>query len=136
MPESKVERSEAAHGEAHDMRPVDRKMIEHGLNVARGKGLRIGRGALGHVRWRITSGVERNAAIAPAEVPQLRFPTSEIACEFVHEDHWPARSGFFVVKPDPVLCDGVGHAAVAEIQARVARPSTVRCTLSRVNGIL
>src|SRR6266849_2536281 len=99
MPESKVKHSEAAHGQAHDMPLVDRKVIEHGLNVVGGKGLRIGGGALRHVRWRITSGVERNAAIAPAEVPQLRFPTSEIACEFVHEDHRPARSGFFAVEP-------------------------------------
>src|SRR6266852_5187106 len=100
MPESKVEHGKAAHGQAHDMPPVDREVIEHGFNVVGGKGLRIGGGALRHIRWRITSGVKHNAAIAPAEVPQLRFPTSEIACEFVHDDHRPADSGLLTVELD------------------------------------
>src|SRR6266851_1458193 len=109
MPESKVERSEAAHGQAHDMSPVDREVIEHGPNVVGGEGLRIRGGALRHIRWRITSGVKHNAAIAPSEVPQLRFPTSEIAREFVHEDHRPARSGFLAIEADPVLRDRIRH---------------------------
>src|SRR5579863_3317182 len=114
MPESKVERGETAHRQAHDVRPVDRKVIEHGFNVVGGKGLRIGAGAFRHVRWRITPGVEHDAAIAPAEVAQLRFPTSEIACEFVHEDQRRARSGFFAVQPDPVLCDRVRHVCLSQ----------------------
>src|SRR5690348_9593255 len=92
------------------MPPINRQLIEHGSDVVGGEGLRIGGWAFRYVRWRITPGVERNAPISPPEVPQLLFPTSEVAREFVHEDQRPARSGFFVVEPDPILCDGVRHA--------------------------
>src|ERR1700726_5027286 len=92
------------------MPPINRQVIEHGSDVAGGKELRIGGWALRYVRRRIAPGVEHNAPISPPEVPQLRFPTSEVACEFVHEDQRPARSGFLVVEPDPVFCNGVRHA--------------------------
>src|SRR5579863_5016558 len=89
---------------------INRQVIEHGSDVVGGKDLRIGGGALRYLRRRITPGVERNTPISPSEVPKLRFPTSEVAREFVHKDQRPARSGFFVIEADAVLCDGVRHA--------------------------
>src|SRR5580765_643242 len=92
------------------MPSINCQVIEHGSDVVGGKGLRISGWALRYVRWRITPCIEHSASISPSEVPQLRFPTSEVTCEFVHEDQRPARSGFFVVEPDPVFCDGMRHA--------------------------
>src|SRR6516162_3620037 len=109
MPESEVERGKAPHRQADDMRLVDSEVIQHGFNVVSGKGLRIRSGTLWYVRWRITSCVERNRAISPAKMSQLRFPASEIASEFVHEDNRHASSDFLVEEPDPVACDRVRH---------------------------
>src|SRR5215472_14417811 len=97
---SEVEGGESAHGEAGDVRLVDAQVIEHCLDVVGGQGLRIRRGALGHIRWRITASVERNGTVAPAKVSQLQLPTSKVACEFVYEDQRRARSGLFVEEAD------------------------------------
>src|SRR5712691_930182 len=105
------------------MAPINRQMIEHSSDVVGGKGLRIGGWALRYVRWRIAPRVECNAPISPPEVPQLRFPTSNVACEFVHEDQRPARPGFFVVEPDPVLCNGVRHACHLSLNSGIRFPS-------------
>jgi hypothetical protein len=42
-------------------------------------------------------------------VSQLRFPASEIASEFVHEDDRRASSDFLVEEPDPVVGERVRH---------------------------
>src|ERR1700746_4062160 len=98
------------------MRLLDSQVIEHGLDVVRGKGLRIGSGAPRHVRWRITAGVKYNAPILPSEAPQLRLPASEIAGEFVYEDHRPSRSAFFIEEADTIRCNRVRHIGKRELR--------------------
>ena len=104
-----MERGDASHGETHDMRLLDLQVIEDGLDVVRCERLRIGSRALRHVRGRIASGVEGDATIEPGEAPQLGLPTSQVAREFVHEDHRPACSGFLIVEADAVGCGRAGH---------------------------
>src|SRR3974390_401794 len=109
MPESKVESGETAHGKAGDVRLVYPEVIEHSLDFVRSEHLRIGRGALGYARWRIAPRIKRHGAIALAEVPQLRLPTSQVSREFMHEDERPACSGLFAEEADTVGSGGVRH---------------------------
>ena len=44
-----MQRGEAAHRQAHDMRLLFADRIEHGEDVIGGAGLRIGRHMLGHI---------------------------------------------------------------------------------------
>src|SRR2546426_1005041 len=89
------------------MRPVNRQVIQHDLDVVGRMDLRIGSQVLRHVRWRITSSVECNTTISLAEVPHLRLPTPKTARKFVHEHKSLTLSGFLIVESNPVLCGRV-----------------------------
>src|SRR5215472_5255196 len=106
VPESKVECGEGTHRQADDMPLVDPQVIQRGLDVVRSKGLRIGSGTLRNVRRGVTSSVECNRAISPAEVPQLRFPASKTPAKLMHKNRGPPLSLSLKEEPDPVFWNG------------------------------
>src|SRR5262249_6444283 len=105
MAKTEMKRSKATHRKADDVRALDAQMIEQRSDVVAGASLGIGDLACGHIRRRITSGVECDTAIAPAEMSHLRLPAAMIPGEFVHKDQWRARTGLLIVKANSV----VGH---------------------------
>ena len=109
MAEAIVQRGEPAHRQSDNMRLVDLQMIQHRPDVVRRSCLRILRHILGHIGWWIATRIVGNGTITLAEMPHLRLPASIIAGVFVHEDNWPARAGFFVVKAHSVISHCVRH---------------------------
>src|SRR6476620_7801338 len=107
MPEAEMQRGKAAHGQSHDMRALNPEMIENRADVVRGAALRIVGLVLRHVGGRITTRVERNAAIALAEMPHLRLPAAGIAGELMHEDQRLSGTCLLVVQADSVISRGV-----------------------------
>lgn len=109
MAQAEVQRGEASHGQAHDMRALDGQMIEHVQNVARRDGLRIVLEIVGHVGRRIAARTEDDAAVAAAEMPHLGFPAARVAAKLMDEDDRRALAGLFMEEPDAVLRSQIGH---------------------------
>src|SRR6185312_6436160 len=74
-----VERGEAAHRQADDMRLVDLQMIEDVDRIVDCAPLRVFLHAVGNLRWRIAAGVERDAPITAREVANLELPGAIVA---------------------------------------------------------
>ena len=100
--QAEMNRRVAAHRAADDVRFSDFQMAHDRRNVVGGDRLRILRYRFRHVGRRIAARIEGDAAIAPAEVTDLRFPGMQIVGEFVHEDNRRAATGFFVIELDSV----------------------------------
>src|SRR5438034_343074 len=96
-------------GTANDVRALEAQMIEHRSDVGGGAPLGIGDLACRHIRRRITSGVECDAAVAPAEMSHLPLPAAMIPGEFVHEDQRRAGTGLLIVKANSVVGHGKWH---------------------------
>src|SRR5581483_1648134 len=111
MPQTEMQRREAAHRQAHDMRLSLADMIEQAEDIVGGAGLRIGRDVLGHVGRRETPRVEGNRAVTLAEMSQLRLKTPDVAGELVHEDHGPAAAGLLEIQAYAVICGRMRHQA-------------------------
>src|SRR5882672_1604248 len=109
MAKAEMKRGEPAHRKPDDVRALDAQMIGYRSDIVGGTCLGIGYVAFGHIRRRITSGIECNAAIAPAEMPDLRLPTALVPGEFVHEDQRRAGTGLLIVKTNSVLGDCEWH---------------------------
>src|SRR5579871_6100593 len=103
MADAEMQRRKAAHREPDDMRFPLANMVEHGEDIVGRACLRIGGDAFRHVRRRKAPRVIRNGAIALAEMPHLRLVATQVAREFVHEDHRMARSGFLEIEADAVI---------------------------------
>jgi hypothetical protein len=107
--QAEMQRREAAHREADDMRPGDGEPIQHRADVVAravlGISLRLGR----HIRGRIAAGVEGDAAVEPREMAQLRLPAPMIAGEFVDKNDQPAGAGLFVIQTDAVVRGRIRH---------------------------
>src|SRR5579871_6436885 len=91
------------------MRSLDLQMIENGFDVPGGTQLRIGDRVLRYVRWWITSGIECDAIVPPAEVTQLWFPASIIPCKLMYENRRPAGPCFIVKESDAIVCECITH---------------------------
>ena len=109
MGESEMQRRESAHGQADDMGLVDLQAVEHGADVVAGARLGIAIDALRHVGRRKAAGIVGDAAIAPPEVPELGFPRSAVACEFMHEHDRDAGADLLVEELHAVVGGDVGH---------------------------
>ena len=81
-----MQRGEAAHRQADDVRLVDLQRVEHGANIIARAVLRVALDIVGHVRGRIAAGIESYAAVSAAEISDLSFIGAVVAGEFVHED--------------------------------------------------
>src|SRR6185312_3220777 len=103
MAQTEMQRGEAAHRQAHDMRALDAQMVEHRRDVIGGARLRIGAGTLRHLGGRVAAGVEGDAAIALAEMTELRLPAPEIAGELMNKDDRRPCAGLLVVEADSVV---------------------------------
>src|SRR5436309_14637028 len=121
-----MKRGEAAHRKANDVRALEAQMIEHRSDVGGGAPLGIGDLACRHLRRRITSGVECDAAVAPAEMSHLRLPAAMIPGEFVHEDQRSAGTGLLIVKgiPSSVMASGMAESPRSLGPANRAVPSS------------
>src|SRR5690348_6128618 len=125
-----MECGETAHRKAHDVSAIDAEAIDHHSDVLGRALLRIGGKGFRNVRGRITAGIKRNAAIAPAKVAQLHFPAAEVAGELVQEDYRPARSYLFIEKRDPILCGRVSHAVTSMCRSQIYGNVEVRAITS------
>ncbi len=95
--------AESAHRQPDDVSLVDPEPVQHRDRVVGGDGLRIGVEALRHVGRRIAAGRIGDAAVAPAEILQLRLPGRVVAAEFVDEQDRGAFARFLDVELDAVL---------------------------------
>src|SRR5262245_56789307 len=109
-----MERGEAAHRESNDMRAADAEMIEDRTDIVDRAVLRIGGSILWDVGRRKSPRVVYNTAIAPAEMPDLRFPAAMIAGELMHEDQRRSRARFLIVEADFVVGLSVRHANASD----------------------
>ena len=91
------------------MRLGDRQTVEHGTDVVAGALLRIAGTILGHVRWRVAARIERDAAIAPREVTDLRLEAPVIVGELVDKDDRRARPGLLIIQAHTVIGGDMGH---------------------------
>ena len=84
-------------------------MIQHreriGIEVLVGIDVGAGR----YIGRRITARGIGDAAVAAREVAHLRFPIGVVGRELMQEDDRGSASRLFVVKPDVILGDGIGH---------------------------
>jgi hypothetical protein len=104
-----MQRREATHRQAYDMRLSLPKMVEDGADVVGGARLRVSGDFLRHVGGRIAPCIEGDAAVTLAEVAHLRLPAAVVARELVHEDHGASGAGLLVVQPHAVIGGGQGH---------------------------
>src|SRR5437870_10987682 len=100
---AEMKRSESAHRKANNVRALEAQMIEHRSDVVGRASLGIGSLACRHLRRRITSGIECDRAIAPAEMAHLCLPATMIPGKFVHEDQRRAGTGLFIIKANSVI---------------------------------
>src|SRR6266567_4380646 len=112
--EAEMQRRKTAHGQADHMRLVDLERIDDRLDVITCALLRVSFAVVRHVGGRIAAGIERDAAIAAAEIAHLRFPGPAVACEFVDEDDRDARSDLLVKELHAVVGGEMGHAGAPQ----------------------
>src|SRR5260370_7817666 len=96
----------------------DAQMVETRRDVVGGARLRVGGRALRHVRGRIPPRVEGDAAVALAEMPQLRLPAAGIAGEFMDEDHRNPCPRLLVMEANSVIRSGLRHAFLRLLRYR------------------
>ena len=99
---AEMQRREAAHRKAHDMRVVDTEMIEHRQRVVTRDILRIAGFFLRDVGARIPACRIDDATTPPAEMADLWFPRPPVAGEFVDEQDRRPVAGFLVIELHPV----------------------------------
>src|SRR5207247_5155033 len=85
--ETRVQRREAAHREARDMRAIDLEMVEYRDDVVARARLGVLALVLGRVGERIAAGVIRDAAVAAGEKPYQRLPAAVVPRALVHVAH-------------------------------------------------
>ena len=104
-----MQRGEAAHGQAYDMRRVQAQMLEHVAGIVHGAHLAVAVGALGHVRGRIAARVKHDAAIVAREILDLLLPGAQIVSEFMDEKDRRAGASFFVIELYTVVRNRMRH---------------------------
>lgn len=100
---------EGTHRDPGHMGPGRPDGVEDRQDVVGGTGLRVGGDGFRHVRGRVASGIERDRAVPPAEMAQLRFVAAVIPGEFVHEDQRRPGAALFVMQSDTVIRGGARH---------------------------
>src|SRR5260370_41635707 len=111
----------------------DAQMVETRRDVGGGARLRVGGRARRQVRGRIPPRVEGDAAVALAEMPQLRLPAAGIAGEFMDEDHRNPCPRLLVMEANSVIRSGLRHAFLRLLRYR--RPA-MAATVSRQSSAL
>src|SRR6218665_564611 len=99
MAQTEVQRREAAHRQAHDVRALQFQCIHHRSDVVGRGRLRIALHILRHVR----------RPIAARAVTHLWLPTAVVTAELVHEHDRRAIAGALVVEANAVAGTGVAH---------------------------
>src|SRR5262249_11383259 len=107
--EAEMQRRKAAHRQADDMRLVDAEAVEHRKDVVAGAVLRIALRLRRHVGGRVTAGVVGNAAVAPAEMAQLRLPRAVVAGELMYEHDRRTRTDLLVKEFHAIVGGKVRH---------------------------
>ncbi|MHC2734447.1 hypothetical protein ACVMFA_000208 [Bradyrhizobium liaoningense] len=88
------------------MRLLDLECVEHRDRIVSSNRLRIGFQAVRHVRRRIAARGVADAAMAPAEITQLRLPALVIAAELVDEEDRRSLARFLHVQLHAIFrCD-------------------------------
>src|SRR6218665_2064325 len=109
MAQTEVQRREAAHRQAHDVRALQFQCIHHRSDVVGRGRLRIALHILRHVRRPIAARAESHALVAAREVTHLWLPTAVVTAELVHEHDRRALAGALVVEANAVAGTGVAH---------------------------
>jgi len=125
-----VQRREAAHRQPNDVRFANSEMIENRSDVIGSAVLRIRIWVFGYIGGRITPRVERNAAVAPAEMAHLRLPTAMIPGKFMHEDQRRSGTRFLVVEAHSVFGLSVRHAPQTNETLRLPLGDATRLRLA------
>ena len=73
-----MQRCEAAHRAADDVRLANLEMAQDAGDIVRRDRLRVLRAGFRHLRGRVAARVVRDAAVAAAEVTDLRLPATRI----------------------------------------------------------
>ena len=107
--DAEVHRGKATHRQADDVRFGDFQVVKNVLGVIDGAALAVFFQVVRYLRWRITARAERDAAIAPAEVANLRFPGAMVAGKLVDEDDGDTAPRFLEVQLYAIGCSHVRH---------------------------
>src|SRR5215471_6393647 len=98
MIERNLQRGIAPHGQADEVRAVDLQVIEHGDRVSHDVHVGVSRWVARHVGRSVAARRVGDAAIAPAELAQLRFPAAMVAGELVYEQNRRALTDLLVIE--------------------------------------
>src|SRR6218665_37648 len=109
MAQTEVQRREAAHRQAHDVRALQFQCIHHRSDVVGRGRLRIALHILRHVRRPIAARAESHALVAARGGTHLGLPTGVVTAELVHEHDRRAIAGALVVEANAVAGTGVAH---------------------------
>jgi hypothetical protein len=92
-----LQRRETAHRQTCDVRAVYAPVPKHIADIVAGPFLRVACNILGHVRRRVSPGVERDAAEPPRQIAHLGFPAAMIPRKLVNEDQGDAGARFLEI---------------------------------------
>src|SRR5262249_6516855 len=127
--EAEMQRREAAHREADDMRLVDLERIEHCADVVACALLRIFFLVFWDIWRRIAARVEGDAAVMLPEMADLLLPGAAIAGKFMDEDDRNAFAGFLVIELHSIVGRQMWHGIpVQKACARAERPASMVTT--------
>src|SRR6218665_1617883 len=131
MAQTEVQRREAAHRQAHDVRALQFQRIHHRSDVVGRGRLRIALHILRHIRRPIAARAESHALMAAREVTHLWLPTAMVAAELVHEHDRRTIAGALVVKANAVAGAGVAHRRPCCETLRTTPPWQAGCARAR-----
>ncbi len=97
--EAEIQGRSRAHRTANDVRFAHAEVSHHDGDIVDCMLVRIVRQGLRHLRWRISAGIECDAAMATAEILKLFLPAPQIAGKLMREYDRCPGAGFFVVQP-------------------------------------
>src|SRR5690606_688032 len=98
MSQTELQGGVGAHAQAHDMGAIDIESIEDREDVVGGELIAVELGRIGHVRGRITAGIEGNATVLAREPPNLLLPLAQVGAKLVYEHDRTAAARFFIVE--------------------------------------
>src|SRR5207248_9982739 len=93
-----------------DMRALEMQVIHDRPYVVACDVLRVARAIRGDVGRRVAARAESDAAILAAQVAHLRLTAAVVAGVLVHEHDRRADTALFVIEPDAIRRERVGHA--------------------------
>src|SRR5690606_42138420 len=97
MSQTELQGGVGAHAQAHDMGAIDIESIKDREDVVGGELIAVELGRIGHVRGRISAGIEGNATVLAREPPNLLLPLAQYGANLDYEHDLTAAARLFTV---------------------------------------